>query len=183
MSRCYACCQENCGYHRCSCDCHEEKKPVTTVAGEWTIADRYFYQAGPLPEEREEAKKAEETKQKQTSLTSCTDHPKYELKRKPTSECKQCWRVWQFKLSVKTWDDMSIRERIIEDLHTSDGRLRTAAQVAKYCGQKLSSVSSQLHKLYKQKLVLRVEGFGKNGGYGWVINPNKRADCLRLIGK
>lgn len=25
MSRCYACCQENCGYYRCSCDCHEHE--------------------------------------------------------------------------------------------------------------------------------------------------------------
>lgn len=23
MSRCWGCCQENCGYSRCSCDCHE----------------------------------------------------------------------------------------------------------------------------------------------------------------
>lgn len=22
MPRCYACCQENCGYSRCECDCH-----------------------------------------------------------------------------------------------------------------------------------------------------------------
>lgn len=113
----------------------------------------------------------------------CATHPKYEVKRKPTSECESCWKVWQHKLETKSWADMTVRERIIEDLQLDKHRVRTASQVAKYTEKKLSTVSSELHSLFKEGLVLRVAGFGRNGGYGYLMNPNRKDDCLRLIGK
>ncbi len=32
MSRCYGCCQENCGYKTCSCDCHHTAEGAVEVA-------------------------------------------------------------------------------------------------------------------------------------------------------
>lgn len=29
--RCYGCCQENCGYSRCGCDCHGKTHPYIQV--------------------------------------------------------------------------------------------------------------------------------------------------------
>lgn len=31
MSRCWGCCQENCGYSRCSCSCHESERGQAKV--------------------------------------------------------------------------------------------------------------------------------------------------------
>jgi hypothetical protein len=141
---------------------------------------QYFYQAGPLPGERAEArKKAEEVNPK----ALCATHPKYGARRKPTGTCSSCWKAWQLKLANKTWNEMSTRERILERFNTGDGKAFTAAQVAKYAAKKLSTVSSELHSLFKEGLVLRVDGFGERGGYGYLMNPNRRDDCLRLLGK
>lgn len=147
MGRCYACCQENCGYGPCSCICHGEDNTV------------------PFRE------------------SLCRAHPRYEAKRKPTSQCPSCWKAWQLKLAGKTWDEMSTRERVLERFNTDERKVFTAAQVAKYVEKKLSTVSSELHSLFKEGLVLRVDGYGAKGGYGYVMNPNRRDDCLRLLGK
>lgn len=33
----------------------------------------------------------------------CTRHPRYEAKRKPTSTCDVCWRVWLQKVDREDW--------------------------------------------------------------------------------
>lgn len=61
---------------------------------EWSIGDRYFYQAGPLPEDRDE-----EERKKAKAITDlvkcpCKDHRTYKALRRPRSSCEVCWRFF-----------------------------------------------------------------------------------------
>ncbi len=75
-----------------------------TGPGDWSIADRYFYQAGPLPEDRYEA--LEEANKKAEAVVAgamkaiaenkcpCKKHRSYQAKRKPSTACETCWRYY-----------------------------------------------------------------------------------------
>ena len=120
MGRCFECCQENCYYSKCSCSCHGK---VDAVSSKWTIADRYFYQAGPLPEDRYPSldaanKRAEKVIEKaveaiaeskgppQSVIDSfmalpspvlkcpCKRHRQYKAMRAPKTSCEACWRFF-----------------------------------------------------------------------------------------
>lgn len=71
-----------CKHCRCRVD-----KDGKEMSKEWTIADRYFYQAGPLPEDRVEPV-VEQVK------CPCKKHRTYKAVRKPTSGCEECWRFY-----------------------------------------------------------------------------------------
>lgn len=58
---------------------------------DWTIADRYFYQAGPLPEDR-----VKDGIDLATGLgrCPCKKHRRYLAKRAPRTACEACWRFY-----------------------------------------------------------------------------------------
>lgn len=75
---------------------------------EWTIADRYFYQAGPLPEDRypDSTISVPEGNGKLVAgeivcdsievrgESKCKKHRTYKAIRKPTTSCEACWRLY-----------------------------------------------------------------------------------------
>jgi hypothetical protein len=36
------------------------------------------------------------------SLLKCKKHPRYQMKRKPTSKCKKCWDLWSLTTFKRT---------------------------------------------------------------------------------
>lgn len=74
--RCYACCQENCGYSRCSCTCHfghEKPAPAPTVGIMAHVHTEDFTGL---------------------ALERCINHYRYQAKRRPTGNCEACWRYY-----------------------------------------------------------------------------------------
>lgn len=117
MGRCWGCCQENCGYSYCSCSCHDGDEKLNAEreqrvkykaleeanrragemvkkASDWTIADRYFYQAGPLPEDRYDLESKVASTLKGYLRSPCKKHRTYKALRKPRSGCEECWRFY-----------------------------------------------------------------------------------------
>lgn len=87
---------------------------------DWTIADRYFYQAGPLPDDSPEPRKCATCGNPESNHTyrhifkpaplvdgvdpklglaevvksPCKVHRSYLAKRKPQTPCEACWRFY-----------------------------------------------------------------------------------------
>lgn len=74
--RCYACCQENCGYSQCKCSCHVK------------VGDRATYNYATATATTYSPREVFFFKQR------CKIHKRYEAKRKPQIPCEPCWRLW-----------------------------------------------------------------------------------------
>lgn len=76
---------------------------------EWTIADRYFYQAGPLPDDEPEPRRCAicyrpendhkvrhifKAAEPAAPKCPCKKHRSYQAKRKPQGNCEACWRFY-----------------------------------------------------------------------------------------
>lgn len=73
-------------------------------SGKWTIADRYFYQAGPLPEDRYPS--LDEANSRANKMVNgaieaikeskcpCKKHRTYRAIRAPRTACEECWRFY-----------------------------------------------------------------------------------------
>ncbi len=81
MSRCYACCQENCGYGPCSCECHRAAF-LSEVRAEKAAKARAF------------PKHLQAKLDKLLAHTKCKKHRAYKAIRKPRSNCEACWRFY-----------------------------------------------------------------------------------------
>ena len=82
---------------------------------------------------------------------------------------------------MKTFDEMNTRERILDCVRYPIGYVRTATRIANYCEAPLANVSSLLTKMCKQGLLLRTKGYGPRGGYGYLMNPNRKAEVERIL--
>lgn len=88
MGRCYACCQENCGYGPCSCSCHAVEKKYQAVEGARTRAEDMVKRGMDLNEAGREIARAK------TLEHPCPTHRRYRVKRRPATACEHCWRMW-----------------------------------------------------------------------------------------
>ncbi|HEU5118661.1 MAG TPA: hypothetical protein VFT74_18835 [Isosphaeraceae bacterium] len=109
MSRCFSCCQENCGYGACSCSCHKA----------------------------DEVPKVDLTKPKLTKTQYVS------------------WAISGREVQTAT----EIYQSVMSNFSVMPGKPTIS----------LATVSSILNRFVKQGLVGRVAGFGKRGGYGYVL--------------
>lgn len=77
LSRCFSCCQENCAYGPCTCDCHRCK-----ACG--AVYDHYCPGLGERLGEFLDAIKP----------VRCKTHPRYRGAGKPRLPCEACWRIY-----------------------------------------------------------------------------------------
>jgi hypothetical protein len=71
----------------------------------------------------------------------------------------------------------TIEERVIESLSAAMCQVMTAQELLNdmnhyYPKVKLASLSSKLKKMVDSFVLLRVNGYGPRGGFGYLMNPN-----------
>lgn len=107
MSRCYACCQENCGYTRCSCDCHGDV--AVKSSGFLTMGGSPYPNTNDAPASDPHSYPGVQNKQTlrwdlereqdlraygHVNLPTCKKHRRYMGLRRPRTACEGCWRRW-----------------------------------------------------------------------------------------
>lgn len=84
--RCFACCQENCGYSRCYCPCHGPRG-----MGPLAIANE---RAGKMIRDAVELIEDRKAFEQLDGKCPCKKHRTYRAIRKPTTSCEECWRFY-----------------------------------------------------------------------------------------
>lgn len=85
--------------------------------------------------------------------------------------------VQRSNLELVNDSNPNMRKKVMDFLERQqEGDWITCTAIQKEIDEKVESVSSALHLLWEKGIVLRQEGCGPRGGYGYAISPSFRSN-------